>query len=61
MGDGSNIKAIEFEAEVRQIKSMADGSVNLIVNIPEYCMPQAKILLEWLKDQVRIVMVNDGA
>jgi len=52
-------RAIEFEAEVRLIKSMADGSVNVTLNLPEYCMPQAKIMLDWLRDQVRCVIELD--
>ena len=57
MADGKGkVKAIEFDAEVRQVKSMADGSVNVTLNLPEYCMPQAKVLLDWLRDQVRCVM-----
>ena len=41
------VKAIEFEAEVRQIRTMVDGSVNLVLNIPEHCREQAKVLLDW--------------
>jgi hypothetical protein len=53
---------IRFDAEVRQIKSMADGSFNLIINIPEYNLEQAQELMGWLRDQiaVAIVRVNDG-
>ena len=53
------VKAIEFEAEVRQVKSMADGSVNVTLNLPEYCMPQAKVMLDWLREQVICVMQLD--
>ncbi len=51
-------KAVELEAEVRQLKTMADGTVNLTLNIPEYCMEQAKILMGWLKDEVRLVIAK---
>ena len=54
-----DVKAIEFEAEVRQVKSMADGSVNVTLNLPEYCMPQAKVMLDWLREQVTCVMQLD--
>ena len=49
-------KAIEIRAEVRQIRTMADGTVNLILNLPEDCMPQVKVLLDWLGLEVRAVM-----
>ena len=35
------IKAVEFVAEVRQVKTMADHTVNLTLNLPEYCVKQA--------------------
>ena len=52
----SDIKAIEFVAEVRQIRTMVDGSVNLILNIPEHCREQAKLLLDWHNMMVRGVL-----
>lgn len=53
------IKAVEVRAEIRQIKTMADGTVNLIVNIPEDCKEQVKVLLDWLGLEVRAVIVNE--
>lgn len=41
------VKAIEFVAEVRQVKTMADGSVSVYLNLPEFCREQAKVLLDW--------------
>jgi hypothetical protein len=52
------IKAVEFEAEVRQIKSMADHSFNLTLNIPEYCLPQAQEMMGWLLDQVKVAIIR---
>lgn len=43
----SETKAIEIIAEVRQIRTMVDGSVNLVLNLPEECREQAKVLLDW--------------
>ena len=58
----SETKAIEIRAEVRQIRTMADGTVNVILNLPEDCMPQVKVLLDWLKLEVRAVIAHiDGA
>ena len=53
-------KAIEIEAEVRQVKTMADGSVNVTLNLPEYCMEQAQVLLGWVREQVRAVVQITG-
>lgn len=53
----TEIKAVEFEAEVRQIKSMADGSYNVTLNLPENMLPQTKIMLGWLLRMVKGVLV----
>lgn len=52
------VRGIEFDAELRQIKSMVDGSYNVTINIPEYGLEQVQVMMGWLKDQVRVVMVN---
>jgi hypothetical protein len=38
---------IEFVAEVRQVKTMADGTVTVILNLPEYCIEQGKRFIDW--------------
>lgn len=53
-------RAVEIEAEVRQIKTMADGSVNLTLNLPEYCMPQAQVLMGWVNEMVDAVIQIKG-
>lgn len=50
------IKAVEIRAELRQIRTMADGSVNLLLNLPEDCLPQVKVLLDWLGLELRVVV-----
>jgi hypothetical protein len=50
------IKAVEFEAELRQIKSMADHSYNVTINVPEYCLPQVQKMMEWLAGMVKVVI-----
>jgi hypothetical protein len=52
----TDIKAVEVQAELRQIRTMADGTVNIILNLPEYCIPQVQVMLEWLKQMVRCVI-----
>lgn len=50
------IRAVEFEAELRQIKSMADHSYNVTINVPEYCLPQVQKMMEWLAGMVKVVI-----
>ena len=52
-----DIKAIEMVAEVRQLKTMADFSINVTLNIPETCKEQCKNLIDWQGKQVRMVIV----
>ena len=50
------IKAVEIEAELKQIKTRTDGSVDVLLNLPEYCIPQAKVMLDWLNGLVHCVI-----
>ena len=50
--------AVEFEADMLQVKSMADGTYNIVLNVPEYCLPQVQTMMGWLKELVRVVMVK---
>lgn len=50
--------AVRFEAEVRQVKTMADFTVNLTLNLPEYCREQSKQLIDWQGDVIQLVAVN---
>ena len=50
------IRAVEVRAELRQIKTMVDGSVNVILNLPEDCREQTKVLLDWLNLEVKAVI-----
>lgn len=55
----AKVKAIEVRAEVRQVKTMADGTVNVTLNLPEDCREQVKVLLDWLALEVRAVIAFD--
>ena len=55
----SDLRALEFEAEMRQVKSMADGTYNIVLNVPEYCLPQVQTMMGWLKSLVRVVMAEE--
>lgn len=56
---GTKPVAVEFEAEMRQVKSMADGTYNIVLNVPEYCLPQVQTMMGWLKELVHIVIANE--
>jgi hypothetical protein len=55
----SEVKAVEVRAELRQIKTMADGSVNIVLNLPEDCKEQVKVLLDWLGFELRAVIADE--
>jgi hypothetical protein len=53
--------AVEFEAEVRQVRNMVDGTFKLELNLPEYAVKQASWLLEHNKALVKcVVELDDG-
>ena len=52
-----NIEATKFTAEIRQIKSMADHTFNLVLNVPEYCLEQVQEIMGNLGDMVMVAMV----
>ena len=54
----SDVKAAEIRAELRQIRTMADGTVNVLLNLPEDCIPQVKVLLDWLGLEVIVVVAT---
>lgn len=49
--------AIEAVAEVRQVKTMADLSLNVTLNFPEPMREQAKNFIDWQGKMIRIVAV----
>jgi hypothetical protein len=55
----SDIKAVEIRAELRQIKTMVDGSVNILLNVPEDCREHVKVMLDWLSLEVRAIIQVD--
>lgn len=56
--DKTEVKAVEFEAELRQVKSMSDHSYNVIINVPEYCLPQVQTMMAWLGHLIKVVIVD---
>ena len=54
--DKQEKKAVEVRAELRQIKTMADHTANVTLNIPEDCIEQVKIMLDWLGLELRVLL-----
>jgi hypothetical protein len=50
------VKAVEIRAELRQIKTMADGTANITINVPEDCREQVKVMLDWHHLEIRAVL-----
>ena len=53
------IMAVEIRAELRQIKTMADHTVTIVLNLPEDCNEQVKVLLDWLGLELRAVIAKE--
>ena len=51
--------AIEASAEVRQVKTMSDYSVNVVLNFPEQYREQVKKFIDWQGGVIRIVAVKE--
>ena len=49
------VQAAEAIVEVRQIKTMADYSVNVVLNFPEQYKSQAKCFMDWQGKLVHVV------
>jgi hypothetical protein len=54
------VRAVEVRAELRQIKTMADGTVNIVLNLPEDCREQVKVMMDWLGYELRAVIADDS-
>jgi hypothetical protein len=52
------LKAVEIRAEVKAVKTRVDHTVDITLNLPEYCLEQAKILLGWQGDEVKALIEN---
>ena len=52
------IKAVEAVAELRQIRTLSDGTFSVQLVLPEYMLEQIRVLMGWLKYEVKIVIVQ---
>jgi len=53
------VKAVEFMAEVKSIKSMADNSVDVTINVPENYLAAAQQILANLHTLTRVWFLFD--
>ena len=51
----SDIKAVDHVEEIRHVKTMADGSFNITLNLPEYCADQAAWYMKNTRKMARTV------
>jgi len=49
--------SVEFDFQVRQIKTMADHSINLTLNLPEYAVDIVAELFKRIDDSGRAALV----
>ena len=54
----NEVKAVEIRAELRQVKTMADHTFNITLNVPEDCREQVKKMLDWLGLEVKAVVAT---
>jgi hypothetical protein len=47
---------VEFDFQVRQVKSMADHSINITLNLPEYAADQASELIKRIDEAGRAAL-----
>jgi len=45
---------MKFEAEVRQVKTLVDRSINVTLNLPEYQLTEAMALMAMVNDMVSV-------
>ncbi len=55
----NEIVSVEIHAELRQMKSMADHTYNVVLNVSEDCLEQVRIMMGWLGDEISIVLVDE--
>ena len=53
------LHAIELQAELRKITSMADGTYNIIINVGEDGVPGVKQMLSWVRDEITLAVIHE--
>lgn len=59
MSEGPPIVAVEFVAEIRRVMTLSDHTVNVTLNLPEYCKGQAAWFMSNQGDMVKSVSTLD--
>jgi hypothetical protein len=52
------VKAVEVRAQLLRIRTRADRTSDVTLNIPEDCTEQVKVLLGWLMDEVDVILAQ---
>ena len=54
------VRAVEFVAEVRRVMTLSDHTVNVTLNLPEYCIAQAAWFMQHQGEQVKSVTILES-
>ena len=54
----SDIRAVEIEGTIKRIRTMADGSIDLTINLSETCRKSAALMLsdDWVNEFMQGVL-----
>lgn len=50
------VVAVEFEAVIQKVETMADNCSRIKLDLPEYCTEQGQVLFGWRLERVRVVI-----
>ena len=53
-----DIDPVRFECELRQIKSMADHTYNIVLNVPEYALEAVKELIPLVGNMLAVAAID---
>jgi hypothetical protein len=56
----TELKAVELEAELWRATTRPDGSVDWVLKVPEYCVPQSQVMLGHMLELVHVVIEFSG-
>lgn len=54
------VMAVEFEATIQAVRSLASGSIQVTLELQDYCTPQAQWLLGERLNYVRVLVEKDN-
>lgn len=55
----ADVKAVELRAQLLRIRTRADRTADITLNVPEDCAEQVKVLFGWLMNEVGAVIVYE--